>query len=78
MIVWLDCRQCYYPEIRYGCKYKLFVREAAKKSYLLNGSAIKGGKGLANKKEKPFLGAFFLFVEKVLTAIKLEGGGLRL
>ena len=55
------------------------VREAAKKPYFLNGSAIKrgGGKALAIKKKKLFLRRFFLFVE-LPTAIKLEGGGVRL
>ena len=36
-----------------------------------------GGKALAIKKKKLFLECFFLFVEKIPTAIKLEGGGVR-
>ena len=52
------------------------IREAAK-NYFLNGSAIQkkgeGGNGLAIMKKKTFLGTFF--IEKVPTAIKLDGGG---
>ena len=42
------------------------LREAAKKSYFLNGSAIKSGNGLAIKKK---------VFENFPTTIKLEGGG---
>ena len=47
---------------------------------MLNGSTIERGvegKGLAIKKEKNFFGTFFLFVDKVPTAIELEGGGCK-